>query len=172
MDLDSGEYRWQLALCDGACDGRETTADLGVLTIHAPERIVTPPPLDVILNAPFGDLALLLGANVAVADGRLQTTLAWRAAAETPTSYRVFVHLVDEAGQILAQSDGEPAAWTRPTTGWLPGEIILDDHVLAVGGVPAGTYRLHVGLYDPAGGGRVPLPDGATAVTIPDIVLP
>ncbi|MBK6710577.1 MAG: YfhO family protein [Chloroflexi bacterium] len=172
VDLDSGAYRWQLALCDGACDGRETTADLGVLTIHAPERIVTPPPLDVILNAPFGDLALLLGANVAVADGRLQTTLAWRAAAETPTSYRVFVHLVDEAGQILAQSDGEPAAWTRPTTGWLPGEIILDDHVLAVGGVPAGTYRLHVGLYDPAGGGRVPLPDGATAVTIPDIVLP
>jgi hypothetical protein len=38
--------------------------------------------------------------------------------------------------------------------------------------VPPGVYQLNIGLYDPVGGGRVPLPDGATAVTIPNITVP
>lgn len=176
LNLDSGVYRWRLSLCDAMC--RDLTADLGTITINAPERLFTPPPL---AWAPdkgsFTDLTTLLGANLALADGRLSLTLAWRADAETAVSYRVFVHLVDESGQILAQSDGEPAAWTRPTTSWLPGEIVLDTHDLDLTDVPAGTYALNIGLYDPQSGDRVPLTDGTTAVvitavSIPDISVP
>jgi len=173
VNLESGDYRWQLALCDGICNGREPTADLNTLTIHAPDRTFTPPPLDISLDAQFGDLATLLGINLTPTPTHpLTPTLLWRAERETPTSYRVFIHLVDGSGQILAQSDGEPANWTRPTTGWLPGEIISDAHTLDLSAVPAGTYQLKIGLYDPLGGGRVPLPDGETAVTLPNIVVP
>jgi hypothetical protein len=87
------------------------------------------------------------------------------------------VHLVDENGQIAAQSDGEPAGWTRPTTGWLPGEIIIDAHTLSLANVPAGSYQLNIGLYDPVTGVRLALSNGETtgsgqAVTIPNITLP
>jgi hypothetical protein len=173
--LDSGAYRWQLALCAEACTGQEATAQLGALTITAPDRIFTPPPLEISLNAPFGDLATLLGANFSsapVLPGPFTLTLAWRAEAEMTTSYRVFVHLVDEEGQIVAQSDGEPAAWSRPTTGWLPGEIVLDSHTLDLTNVPSGTYQINVGLYDPADGERISLPDGATAAPLANLTIP
>jgi hypothetical protein len=173
--LESGAYGWQLALCAGACTDHESTVYLGALTITAPDRTFTPPPLEIPLSAPFGHLATLLGVNLSPAPalpGPLTLTLAWRAEAEMTTSYRVFVHLIDEAGQTLAQSDGEPSAWSRPTTGWLPGEIVLDSHKLDLTNVPSGTYQINVGLYDPADGERIPLPDGATAVTIPSITIP
>ncbi|MBK8988395.1 MAG: hypothetical protein IPM39_20400 [Chloroflexi bacterium] len=171
VDLASGDYHWQLTLCDDQC--RAPIADLGALTITAPDRLFTTPPLDIPLNAQFNTLTTLLGVNFTPGlPVSLTPTLIWRAETETPTSYRVFVHLVDEAGQIVAQSDGEPAGWTRPTTGWLPDEIILDAHTLDLSSVPPGVYQINVGLYDPVGGGRVPLPDGATAVTIPNITIP
>jgi hypothetical protein len=66
-----------------------------------------------------------------------------------PISYRVFVHLVDEAGHILDQSDAEPAGWTRPTTGWAPGEYVIDRHRLLIpADVTLDQLALRVGLYD------------------------
>jgi hypothetical protein len=68
------------------------------------------------------------------------------------TSYHIFVHAVDEDGQLLAQSDGEPAGWTRPTTGWAVGEYIVDEHSLVM---PPGVTALRVGVYDPDSGRRL-----------------
>ena len=82
--------------------------------------------------------------------------LLWRAEAETPTDYRVFVHLVDATGNIVAQSDAAPADWTRPTTGWLLGEYVLDTHTLTLPAtLPDGPLSLRVGLYDPDTGARL-----------------
>ena len=50
-----------------------------------------------------------------------------------------------------------------PTTGWLAGEVVVDDiEVAAVEGM-AGTQSIAVGLYDPMTGQRLPVlgPDGA-----------
>jgi hypothetical protein len=174
VGLQSGLHRWQLALCPGDCAGTEPTTDLGDLSIAAPNRFFIPPPHDTTLNAEFADLATLLGLTLSPAPpppGPLSLRLVWRAERETSTSYRVFVHLVNQAGEIVAQSDGEPAGWSRPTTGWLPGEIILDEHTLDLAAAPAGTYELRIGLYNPSGGGRVPLADGETAVSLP-VTLP
>jgi len=66
-------------------------------------------------------------------------------------SYRVFLHLVADDGLILAQSDGEPAGWTRPTTGWATGEIVIDQRTLSLPEDYVGVAELRVGLYDPAG---------------------
>jgi hypothetical protein len=64
--------------------------------------------------------------------------------------------LVDENGQIIAQSDGEPANWSRPTTGWAAGEYILDPHSLTLPeSLPDGPLTYRVGLYDPATGQRL-----------------
>jgi hypothetical protein len=72
------------------------------------------------------------------------------------TSYRVFIHLVDESGQIIAQTDGEPANWTRPTTGWVAGEYIVDMHQLDIPAEILGeTLSLRVGLYNAETGERL-----------------
>ena len=96
----------------------------------------------------------------------LSCPLIWRAEAESSTGYHVFVHLVDEAGNILAQSDGVPGQWARPTTGWLPGEYVLDMHTLALPAEATGTLSVRVGLYDPATGQRLQTAGGEFA-TIP-----
>jgi hypothetical protein len=71
--------------------------------------------------------------------------------------------LQSAAGRVERQSDGVPANWTRPTTGWLPGEYILDPHRLTLGDdLPAGEYELWVGLYAPRTGVRV-VPSGPGA---------
>ena len=49
-----------------------------------------------------------------------------------------------------------PANWTRPTTGWLPGEYVTDLHTLTLPAeLPDGPLTLRVGLYDPATGARL-----------------
>ena len=53
------------------------------------------------------------------------------------------------AGAIVAQRDAAPVDWTRPTSGWVEGEVVSDPQPLALpGDLPAGSYRLLVGLYD------------------------
>jgi hypothetical protein len=65
-----------------------------------------------------------------------------------------------------------PAGWTRPTTGWLPGEYVVDTHRLVLAeGTPPGDYALLVGLYLPGADQRVPVagpgarPDGRVLIT-------
>ncbi|MFO7536761.1 MAG: hypothetical protein R6X32_01725, partial [Chloroflexota bacterium] len=149
---------------------------------NEPERTFTPPELTHPLNRQLGDVATLLGA-VLIADERAGTggddtayrlpasvRLIWQAEAETAVSYRVFLHLMGPDGQLVAQSDGEPAHWQRPTTGWLPGEIIVDERLLSLpDSLPAGDYQLLAGLYDPTTGQRLTTPDGTDRISITTI---
>ncbi|MDD5779410.1 MAG: hypothetical protein PHU95_08175, partial [Candidatus Thermoplasmatota archaeon] len=80
----------------------------------------------------------------------LAVTLVWHAVETPAANYDVFVHLLDAAGNILAQDDGPPGDGRLPTLGWLPGEYLADSHVLPLPtNLPAGEYRLAVGFYDP-----------------------
>lgn len=156
-DLTSGRYRFML---EGF--------PLGELAVTTPARQFTLPQLTTQLDIGFssteGDIATLMGI---AGDSPLPPCspapsfpcalpLVWRAETETPTGYHVFVHLVDAMGNILAQSDSVPANWTRPTTGWLPGEYIVDTHTLTLPTeLPPGPLSLRVGLYDPQTGTRL-----------------
>jgi len=169
--LESGVYRFFLD--DGVA--------LGELQVVAPERHMLPPPLTLTLDASFATaegqpVATLVGlasdsplpsCSPAPTPGAMcAVPLVWRADAETPINYRVFVHLVDIAGHIVAQSDAEPHNWTRPTTGWLPGEYVTDVHTLALPeSLPPGPLSLRVGLYDPDRNARL-ITGGADFVTI------
>jgi len=169
-DLTGGSYRW-------AVQG----SAVGVLQLHAPQHLWQAPPLDLEAETSFSALATLLGAQVAPqlasCDLQLATcnlrpgasltvTLVWRAEATAAESYHVFVHLLGPDGRLVAQSDGIPAGWSRPTTGWLRGEIIVDPHTLTLPADAApGDYVLQAGLYLP-GGDRLTTADGTDAARI------
>ena len=147
---------------------------LGELAIEAPERVFVQPAVETSLNTPFLNpdtnqpLATLIGLTVSnLQSPNLLISLLWRANAETPTSYRVFIHLVDQDGQIIAQADGEPANWSRPTSGWAPGEYISDSHTLPLPTDLPPNLTLRIGLYNPATGQRLATPSGGDFVVVP-----
>ena len=75
--------------------------------------------------------------------------LEWEALQDVEGRFKVFIHLIDENGQLVAQRDSEPVGNLKPTDGWGVGEIVLDQHgVLVPADLPAGEYELVVGLYD------------------------
>jgi len=73
--------------------------------------------------------------------------------------YSVFVHVIDERGQMVSQQDKVPGIrGKQPTTGWLPGEVITDPIELTMPpSLPPGRYILRLGLYLPPNGARLPV---------------
>ena len=156
---------------------RISEVELLTITVHAPERTFDPPLVQYPISATLDGQATLLGYDLhsdTLTPGQTFTlTLYWRAKATAETGYVVFVHLLDEAERIYAQSDRVPAADTRPTTGWLTGEVIHDAHTLTLAsGAPPGQYVLEVGMYDPASGERLPALDEHSADAGDRILLP
>jgi 4-amino-4-deoxy-L-arabinose transferase-like glycosyltransferase len=89
--------------------------------------------------------------------GILRLELEWLPAGPVGERYKVFLQLLNDRGELVAQRDSEPAAGTRPTTTWQPGESIADRHgLLLPWDLPPGDYRLIVGLYHPDTGERLP----------------
>jgi hypothetical protein len=43
----------------------------------------------------------------------------------TPADW-CFVHILDEAGNVISQQDRLPLAGYRPTSSWQPAELIVD----------------------------------------------
>ncbi|HHH41994.1 MAG TPA: hypothetical protein ENK56_08335 [Chloroflexi bacterium] len=78
----------------------------------------------------------------------LQLALFWRTSAPLDERYKVFVHLYDANGRIVAQTDSEPGDGLMPTTTWEVGQSIVDRYgVLLPQELPPGEYRLVIGLY-------------------------
>ena len=79
----------------------------------------------------------------------VQVRLLWSADERPSRPYKVFLHLLDNSGQPVAQRDSEPVGGFRPTVTWQPGEVIEDNYGLALpADLTAGTYELRLGLYD------------------------
>jgi hypothetical protein len=107
----------------------------------------------------FGDDISLLGYTLRTDHLRpgeiVELTLFWQAARPLEERYKVFLHLLDEDGRLIAQRDSEPGGGLALTTTWPPDETIADNHgLLLPTGTPPGVYTLSLGLYplgDPAG---------------------
>ncbi len=149
--LETGVYTWTLA-------GGDVVVRAGALAVAAPARAFEAPPVARRLEADLGPVTLYgADAPAELPAGRvLPVTLIWRADELMDDSYHVFVHLLGPDGGLVAQSDGVPADWARRTTGWLPGEFVVDARTLsAPPGLAPGTYTLAAGLYRPADGARL-----------------
>ena len=119
-------------------------------------------------------MAALLGFDLArtavTPGGPLGLTLYWQPRIETATGYKVFVHVVDASGTIVAQADAVPGRGARPTTGWLPGEGIVDRYTIALpGSLPAGQYQVVTGLYDPDKRTRLKTSEGNEVILLTHI---
>jgi hypothetical protein len=97
----------------------------------------------------------------------LLLTLFWRAVRPPPGDFTVFVHVVDApTGMMVGQRDQMPAAGQRPTGGWTPGVLVMDDYRIPLDTKgTAGPYRVYVGLYEPATGARLPVEAAALPVS-------
>jgi len=143
--LESGTYLLRLGL--PGCDELAAIS----LRVIAPERRWNVPDGFTAADVVFGDVIRLAGYTLETGE-TVKITLAWQALAEMETAYRVFVHIVGVEGQILAQNDGEPAGWTRPTPGWAVNEVVLDERVIPIpGNATPGDYVIRVGWYEPDG---------------------
>lgn len=100
----------------------------------------------------FGDQLMLdgydLSAESVEAGDDIRVTFYWQALRVPDQDYSVFVHLVDAAGTIVAQSDAFPMENRYPTSRWKPGYAVPDTHRLTIpADAPPGPYRLAAGLY-------------------------
>lgn len=165
--LESDDYS---VYVEASVHGTATNAGpyrIGDLHLHAPERAFTPPRVSTRMSASLSPAVELYGTRFnpdARAGEPFPIALVWLSRQEFLQSYRVFVHVQGEAGDIVAQSDGIPAGWTRPTTGWIPGEYVEDEHAIDLPpALPPGEYTLFTGMYDPASAQRLlgeEFPDG------------
>jgi hypothetical protein len=159
--LENGSYAWLLRVCPAQAGWtiQAPGSRVGTLEIGSPARVWTPPPVDLPVDAQFGGAITLVGANLGphptsvIPGDSVSVTLVWRADVAPQESYRVFLHLLAPDGSLAAQSDGEPADWTRPTSGWAENEIVVDERELTVPTwADPGKYMLQAGLYTIEGG--------------------
>jgi hypothetical protein len=81
-------------------------------------------------------------------------TLYWQTSAPITASYQSFVHVLDDQGNLVTQSDGVPGG--RETTTWPIGETIDDTHRLSLpDDAKPGPYQIVAGLYDAQTGKRL-----------------
>jgi hypothetical protein len=80
----------------------------------------------------------------------IHVTLYWLALQEMSQDYKVFVHFMDEGLTTMwAQHDGDPVEGFTPTTRWLAGQIVADQHALYIPPeAPPGRYKLFTGMYE------------------------
>ncbi len=156
-----------------AADGTEQT--IRHYQIANVDHVFTAPLMQIRVGAQYETVGALAGVDLPEKNADrtkdFPITLYWQASEPSSTAYTVFVHLLDANGQVIAQSDAQPAQYSRPTTGWIKGEYIVDEHRLSFSRQDyTGPATLEVGLYDPLTGKRVSLEDGNDHVVLPVVV--
>ena len=160
-----------LTLLAVACSTPEkgTERTVGELAAAVPVEIVVTRDMDAQTTQPahatdasLGDRIQLLGYDFQVTGQALNVALYWQAKEPVDKSYNVLVHVVDSQGEVQGQSDSPPVSGDYPTSSWQPGEVIVDGYTIPLrSNAPLDTYRVAVGMYDPATGERLPAVDGS-----------
>jgi hypothetical protein len=132
----------------------------GTVDVQDRPRKFDLPAVTNVVSGTVGKQAYLVGYDLAADEaypgGTLSLTLYWRAGGPMVLPFKVFTHLVDAEGATRAQHDAPPGGGCCPANTWAEGEVIVDEHPIALGtGLAPGTYLLVVGLYDEETGIRV-----------------
>jgi hypothetical protein len=119
-----------------------------------------PPPVARPLPADFGSGMRLRGygleARTVRSTGALTLTLEWVSRAREGQDYALFAHVFDASGTRVGQVDVPPGG--APTSRWEPGHYVsLVQRIPLPPDLPAGEYRVAIGVYDPQTSIRLPL---------------
>ncbi len=118
----------------------------------------------------FGDQQILLidvSLNGVLAPGQTVTVNAtWQALKPIDFDYNIFIHIIDDAGNAVAQFDGQPQGGDRPMTSWIPGEIIPDAYAIAIPADAPASLHVQMGLYNWQTLERLPLAAGGDILMI------
>lgn len=126
---------------------------LGQIDVQVEGRLFTLPHIQTPLHATFGESIELLGYDLPKTDftthEKVPLTLYWRARGSVDGDYKVFTHLLGPSGQVQGQKDSVPVDGTRPTAGWVEGEIVIDKYEIPFyPDALSGAYHIEIGLYD------------------------
>lgn len=126
------------------------------------------------LSVQFGQIVGLGQASAQLKDKTtLQISLHWKALNQTDTNYKVFTHLVDAQGKLIAQADTEPGQGKFPTQYWQLGDAIDDTITIPI---PANTdltqAKVLLGLYDGQTQTRLPALKAADQSRFADDAVP
>ncbi|MEI7771361.1 MAG: hypothetical protein WCI67_15330, partial [Chloroflexales bacterium] len=102
----------------------------------------------------------------------------WQVDAPLTDTLYIFVHLIDASGGVPTQRDAPPWQGRFPTGTWRAGTLVVDaNDVYLPPGLAPGTYRVVVGMFDPATGARptvtfngAPVPSGEYEVATITVV--
>jgi hypothetical protein len=156
---------------DGAIEALGEPAAIGRVAVKS-DVPTEPQTMGHRTGATFARAVELLGYDTSAQQGTLEVTLHWRSLEPLYADYTVFVHLLDDYDQVIAQDDAQPQGGAYPTSVWDGGEVIVDTHSLALPpDLPEGTYRLRVGLYRPETGQRLPLDGNGDSVELGPVEL-
>ena len=164
-------YSFQVGMAVGLADGfRDPKVEWDYLTtchrmglyLQCQPQLTSPEPLDLRFSQTLQLLNIKLPDNPN-SDHSFPLVLTWAAMKPMSLDYLVFIHLLDEHDQLIAQSDQTPTwLWPQPTSQWPPQQRHFDRHTLTLpANLPSGRYRLKIGFYDRATLQRLTLPDGA-----------
>lgn len=154
-----------LPVIDAAGNAAAPHATISGFKVALPAAEVTQPaPAETIR---FGGTIDLAGVNVEPQEDALVLRFDWRAVERPSGDHTLFVHVINEAGEIVAQADTRPRGGTYPTFIWDPGEVVTDEIRLTLPpGLQEGIYRIYIGWYTlPSGERLAALLDGET---VPD----
>lgn len=74
--------------------------------------------------------------------------LYWRTTDTIQKDYTVFVHWVNDKGEIILGDDTQPRGGRAPTSGWAVNKLVVDTHLITMpSDALPGKYHLEVGLY-------------------------
>jgi hypothetical protein len=182
-DLEVGFYEAETGWRLPARDGAGQAVELPVLGTVRVLPAVPPEVPEHLLSYELGGQIALRGydssldvskdlESTSIGAGETVTlTLYWQALEVPGDDFRVFVHLVDETGALVAQDDVSPREGGYPTWAWHSGDLVADPHQVELpDGLPAGRYTWLVGMYHPDTLERLPVvgPDGS----VPDDAIP
>jgi hypothetical protein len=144
--------------------GAVTVGELDLDVLHRRSAVARPMR---VVHYSFGPAVRLAGYDLLATDlapgESVQLLLYWQALARLSRDYTIFVHVLDESGQIAAQWDAMPRENTFMTTAWPVGEVVDDlRRVPLPQDMPPGEYRIALGMYHEPTDERMPVsgPDG------------
>jgi len=129
----------------GGADGAKIRRGLQCLETTA----TLPDGMPVVLPVSFdGRLAFLGYEWVPAPDDSVTLLTYWRVETPSSATLKVFVHLVNDVGEVVAQHDGLGS----PPGSWGSGDLIVQHHLIPLPvNLPTGLYTPVLGLYETQG---------------------